>query len=251
MTGIYQIQSIRKPERIYIGSSLHILKRKAEHFRKLRNNQHHSNKLQRHYKKYGKSDLKFSILLCCNKEDLIKTEQYFMDCYKPYFNNWIIADRPIGHKWTKEQKLKISAQRKGRPGVSHSEESKNKMSLARIGNKNCVGRILSEETKMKIRKSLIGRKLSEERIQKIKNRQISEETRRRMSEMRKGEGNGMYGRNHSQETKLKISQKKRNKTSGENNPFYGKKHTLETREKMKKAWKIRKLKFTTGYVDKN
>ncbi|TSA56914.1 hypothetical protein D4R42_02645 [bacterium] len=44
-TGIYKIQSKVKPNRIYIGSSTNINKRKNTHFEQLRKNTHHSLKL--------------------------------------------------------------------------------------------------------------------------------------------------------------------------------------------------------------
>ena len=74
LPGIYQIQSKIKPQRIYIGSAINIQKRWWMHLFDLRKNKHSSSKLQRHYDKYGESDLQFSILLGCEKENLIKVE---------------------------------------------------------------------------------------------------------------------------------------------------------------------------------
>ena len=74
ISGIYKIESKIKPERIYIGSAVNISRRWNWHYGALRNGRHHSLKLQRHYDKYGESDLQFIILLGCEKEDLIKIE---------------------------------------------------------------------------------------------------------------------------------------------------------------------------------
>ncbi len=71
LSGIYQIQSKIKPERCYIGSAIHISNRWTKHLSELRLNRHHSRKLQLHYNKYGESDLQFSVLLGCEKEDLL------------------------------------------------------------------------------------------------------------------------------------------------------------------------------------
>ena len=78
--------------------------------------------------------------------------------------------------------------------------------------------VMSDESKLLMSKSHIGIK-----------RNISDESRRKMSERMKGNKNPMfekekelnpfYGKKHSQETKLKISESK----SGEKNFFYGKK----------------------------
>jgi hypothetical protein len=89
---------------------------------------------------------------------------------------------------------------------------------------------------------------------------VSEETRRKQSEKRKGENNYWYGKKgeqscwygkkHTKETKDKIrksntgrefSKEHRENISqskkGENNYWYGRKHSQETREKMKKSAK--------------
>lgn len=63
---------------------------------------------------------------------------------------------------------------------------KDKQSAAKLGNKNCIGRVLSEETKEKIRQANLGKK-------------ASEETRRKMSEAQKGKP-------HSPEHNKKVSE---------------------------------------------
>jgi len=74
IAGIYKIQSTVKPDRFYIGSSVNISKRWSCHINDLRKNKHHSSKLQNHYNKYGESDLRFTIILGCEENDLLKTE---------------------------------------------------------------------------------------------------------------------------------------------------------------------------------
>ena len=49
----------------------------------------------------------------------------------------------------------------------------------------------------------------------------SEQTKRNMSDSRKGEKNGMYEKTHSEETKRKQSEVKKGKYIGEKNPMYG------------------------------
>lgn len=80
-----------------------------------------------------------------------------------------------------------------------------------------LGRTLSKETKEKISKSHKGKKLSYE-------------TRKKMCESHKGNNNGMYGKKHTEETKIIQSQHKRGMYNGDNNPFYGKKHTDKTKK---------------------
>ena len=59
----------------------------------------------------------------------------------------------------------------------------------------------------------------------------SEETKRRMSEKRRGEKHHMYGKHHSEETKKKIGDSER----GDKNCNYGKPRDEETRIKISKA----------------
>lgn len=77
-------------------------------------------------------------------------------------------------------------------------------------------------------------------------RKASLETRKRMSESRKGEKNGFFGKKHSNENKKRIKEArlgvkqseetkaKYKNRSGKNNGFFGKKHSEETKQKMRK-----------------
>jgi group I intron endonuclease len=127
ISGIYQIQSKIKPERIYIGSAVDIGHRWNEHLRKLRNGKHINPKLQHHYNKYGKNDLIFSILIGCAKDDLITIEQFYIDSKKCWFNLCPKAGSSLGLKRSEESRKKRSEDSKGEKnhfyGKSHSEES--------------------------------------------------------------------------------------------------------------------------------
>jgi group I intron endonuclease len=107
MIGIYKIQSLLKSGRCYIGSAINLGKRWHLHLFELRHNKHHSRKLQNHVNKYGIDDLRFSILLGCDKDDLIANEQYFIDSYNPYFNICKIAGNVTGRKFSIESRNKI------------------------------------------------------------------------------------------------------------------------------------------------
>jgi predicted GIY-YIG superfamily endonuclease len=202
VSGIYQIQSKCKPERIYIGSSVNIKRRWAEHIRMLNKNKHHSKKLQRHYNKYNLTDLLFSVLLSCPKKDLIKTEQFFLDSYKPFFNECPVAGNCIGFKHSEESKEKMSRDRIGR---KHSRESILKMSASKIGNipwnKGKQMPPVSQETREKM--SLVRKG----RTSQNKGKHPSEETLQRMREAQKGPRPWLVGKKHppvTEETKQKL-----------------------------------------------
>jgi group I intron endonuclease len=218
-SGIYKIQSILHPERCYIGSAISLKNREDNHFSNLKNNQHINPKLQHHYNKYGKEDLVFAPLVYCNKEDLIIQEQLFLDVKTPWFNLCPIANSTTGRIVTEETRKKI--------GEAHK------------GNKNCVGRILSIETKNKISQSHIGKVISEETKQKLREantgKKRSEETKHKLSIAKIG-NKSTLGQHHTEEYKKKMSEMR----MGINNPFYGRKHSEETRRKMTEIRKRKK-----------
>lgn len=229
ISGIYKIQSIIKPSRIYIGSSKNINKRWRSHLLKLRRNCHHSRKLQRHFNKYGESDLQFSILLGCKKDDLIKTEQYFLDSYNPYFNSAKIACNAIEFILTEESKKKISESKKGvknhNYGKKFTHEYCKKISEGKRGKSVGKGRKLSQQTKNKISESHKGKKNPHGKMPftEITRKKISNANKGRIP-WNKGKLNPHKGYAHTEEQKKKLSEIGKGKT-----------HTEETKKKMSLA----------------
>jgi len=89
------------------------------------------------------------------------------------------------------------------------------------------------------------------RKQREANKNPSEETRRKKSEVKEGEKNPMYGKTHSQEAKDKVSEANKNPSEetrrkkseakkGEKNHNYGKPIAEETRKRMSEAKKDKK-----------
>ena len=124
LSGIYKIQSIIKPERIYIGSAINIRNRWYHHKEYLRRNEHENSKLQNHYNKYGKEDLIYSVIVGCAKENLISYEQFYIDVLSPVFNCRLIAQSNLGIKHQPHTKP-----RKPYPVVS--EETRRKLKEAK------------------------------------------------------------------------------------------------------------------------
>ena len=60
--AVYLIQSINKPNRVYVGSATDYFGRIKMHKSLLRRGKHHSPQLQYHYNKYGDGDLVFEII---------------------------------------------------------------------------------------------------------------------------------------------------------------------------------------------
>lgn len=80
--GIYKILNT-KNNKVYIGSSENLRKRKYNHFSALKTNTHHSIYLQRAYNKTinATSIFVFQILEYCNKEILLERENYYLNLY--------------------------------------------------------------------------------------------------------------------------------------------------------------------------
>ena len=150
-SGIYKIQSTIKPERIYVGSAVNLYNRWRCHKSLLNLNKHTCKKLQNHFNKYGESDLEYSVIICCEKNDLIKHEQFFIDSLNPYFNIAKIAGSTMGLKW-KLSPQRVAQLRQSASGRVVSEETRQKMSIAKKGKpSHFKGKKTTEEAKEKQR----------------------------------------------------------------------------------------------------
>jgi len=124
-------------------------------------------------KKYGWENIKHEILFCNLSEEEAKKYEIKL------INEWKLIDKKFGY----------NLQTGG--GGPFSEETRIRMSESRKGNQNTKGHTLSSETKSKISQTLReyylthpnpnqGKHHSKEAIEKLKNREFSEETRKKM-----------------------------------------------------------------------
>lgn len=190
-TGIYQIKNILTGK-VYVGSSIDIHDRILDHKQMLKKDKHHSPKLQNSVNKYGVENFLFEMIEECSKEFLVEREQYWIDLFSGYTNGYNSrpkASNNLGFKFSEESKERIRKSQKGlQAGSKHP----------------LYGKKHSEETKQKMRLSKLGKKLSEE-------------TKNKMSEIRKGRKSPMEGKKHSEESKKKISEKGKNLRCGTKN----------------------------------
>lgn len=83
--GVYKIINI-KNNKFYIGSSIDIKRRLADHMYMLKCGTHHSKYLQNSYNKDGLECFKHEILFNCPKEYRLKLEQWCLNTMNPDYN---------------------------------------------------------------------------------------------------------------------------------------------------------------------
>ena len=184
--GVYKIEN-KVNGNIYIGSSKDIDYRWLIHTIKLNTGKHYNKHLQRAWNLYGYNNFEFVIIEECANDLLINREQYFIDNLQPKYNISLNALSPmLGRKHTQETREKMLISQRNRFN-NLTPEQWARMSAVQIGNKNCVGRKLSIETREKISAIKMGHF-------------VSSETRLKIT------GNAFrLGHKHSQETKEKMS----------------------------------------------
>lgn len=128
MVGIYKITNMRNGK-IYIGQSVDINHRKSCHEYDLKHNRHKNLHLQRAYN-LEPDAFKFEIICECREEDLDELEIFYIQKYN-------CLDDRCGYNFDKG----------GKGAGRMSDETKAKLSKAKMGNKAMCGIRLSDEWK--------------------------------------------------------------------------------------------------------
>jgi group I intron endonuclease len=222
LTGVYRITH-RDSGKTYIGQAVNFYKRMACH----RSKRSKCPKISNAIKKYGGDAFDVTILEIINiaelspekaRIELSKAEQRWLDEERQNghaeFNIALVAGNRLGVSHTEETKLKMSL---SRIGIPHSEEWSKKIGIANIG------KVISDEQRIKISEKLTGRHPSDETLAKLSESHmghiVSEETREKLRIAHLGKRKhteeskqviGEYSKNRhipcSEETKRKISE---------------------------------------------
>lgn len=185
--------------------------------------------LERAIKKYGVENFRKEwIMFCEDADELNYWERVFVD------ETWVMRSDTYN--------LCLGGEGGGTfMGRHHSESTKQTMSASHKGNKNCLGKKLSIETKMKISKSLLGKKVSDETRQRLSSslrkargrpevkesyRLTAKQRGQKISAALRGRVGFWSGKTMSDETKEKMSKTRT-----------GKKFPKETKRKISEAMK--------------
>lgn len=196
MIGIYRIRNIIN-NKCYYGSSKDINKRWERHKKELAQNKHCNIILQRAWNKYGEDNFIFEIVENCEEDSLFIIEQKYLD-QNPKYNIGLnasggdnITKNP--NKYAIIENIKIGSQ-KWRESLS-IEERKEKLSKPMEKNPNWKGGVSIAYCKICNNRITQGAKYCKDHI-------IYDRVK---------EKNPFFGKQHSEETKKKLSEKRKGK----------------------------------------
>lgn len=179
--GIYKL-TCNANDKIYIGKSVNIRRRVYDHAH-CRKRGKCGTYLKNAIIKYGWAAFSVEVLELVENfnasEDnisLLEKESYYIELFESYnkdkgYNICKFSNDSAGVPKSQEHIEKI---RKGNIGKKRSDETKRRMSIAKLGNTNMLGKKHSEDTKAKMKKS------KSEEIKGKKRKPMSEETKEKI-----------------------------------------------------------------------
>lgn len=189
-SGIYAIKN-RINNKMYVGKSVNIKKRKSYHFWLLRTNNHFNPKLQSAFNKYGEENFEFVILEKCNKDELDDKEIKYINRYNTINDGYNICEGgegSLGRTLSEETKQKISNANTGRKQDEVAKKRKSEI-MKELWKTAEYRKKMKQRPKPKPWNK--GRRHTEEEkkhlSEKLKGRRITEEHKKKLHELYKGE----------------------------------------------------------------
>lgn len=212
-SGIYIIRNSINSN-VYIGQASNIYNRVRWHLCELKKGKHPNPKLQRFANKYGINSLSFDVIELVEKDKirLCEREQFHMDKHPIKFNIAKSSFSTLGVKKSLDERRRMSERLKGkkltpeeieirvapRRGVKRrpfTEQHKANLSKAKKGRPGRKGVKMPESMRVKLKEIALNRP------------PVTDEFRKKMSEVTKGENNGMFGVKQSESAREKIRQR--------------------------------------------
>lgn len=199
MIGIYRIKNLVN-NKCYYGSSKDIEKRWRTHKNHLNGGKHHNIPLQRSWNKYGENNFVFELVEECDETFLLELEQKYLDS-NPEFNIGIKSSG--GDNLTKNPNKEEIVHRmtqsvRKRYELMSEDERKEKYSQPMDKNPNWKGGVSYKYCECGLRI-----KPTNDTCNKCRNKS--------------GENNPFFGKQHSEETKNKLSEIRKGTYNGDQN----------------------------------
>ena len=222
--GIYKITCLTTGK-FYIGSSNDLRRRRYSHFYELRYNKHKNKYLQSAFNKYGKEDFVFEVLkfvgMDTSKTDILLLEQKYIDSSNACdnsvgFNVSKFVGKPAdrtGFKHSKETLELYSKQRKGKNKSAEFKQLLSEMYKGKSMKERTEDPEWSNNKKGKSMKEIIG---DPNWIDPRIGRNHAPEAIQKMSELKRGEKNPVYGKTWKKSEERILAQ------TGSNNHMFGK-----------------------------
>jgi len=196
MIGIYRIKNLVN-DKCYYGSSKNIEKRWVTHKNHLNGGKHHNVPLQRAWDKYGEDNFSFEVVEECDEIFLLEMEQYYLDLNSDYniglksSGGDNLTNNPNRDKIIK----KMTESVRKRYDLMTDEEKKEKHSQPMENNPNWRGGVSFKYCECGVKIKPINETCINCRDKSGVNnpffgKQHSDETKKRLSEERKGTYNG-------------------------------------------------------------
>lgn len=220
---IYKIIN-KESGKFYVGSTINVEKRKKRHFSDLKNNRHHCISLQRAYNKYGQDAFDFSA-----KEVLICDEQQLR----------ILEERYIGYCWKSGKLYNTSKKACGgdlityHPDNQRIREKQRKNAIDRYAKMSTEERKILSESMKGDKNPNYGNHWTEE-MRKKSSDYFKEYYSKYGSQLKGKTYEEIFGDEKAKELKKQQSERAK-KRVGDKNPFFGKQHTKETKEKLSRS----------------
>lgn len=127
---IYKIKNTIN-DKVYIGRTNDLKRRRREHLTNLRNNKHYNRHLQYSFNKYGETNFKFIILEKCKDDEVGQREIDYIEKYNSFRAGYNLTaggdGGQFGVRYSEEYKQRLSESQKG---IKLSEEHKEAVSIA-------------------------------------------------------------------------------------------------------------------------
>lgn len=204
MTGIYCIYNLVN-RKCYVGQAVDIEKRWKQHRQKLNSGKHYNAHLQRAWNQYGENSFQFMVLEYCTEDKLNELEvQYIDECdaYENGYNMTMGGEGTRGFYHTEEHKQYISRLLTGRV---FSEETREKMSKAAHQRPYIMTEARLQGFK-KLSIAMKGKTFSPEHCQHISDAKKGNIPWNKGKKYPDGYVHHWVGKHHSEETKRRLSE---------------------------------------------